>query len=207
MTTDTIEAHGAAITREAATAYLGGPLYDAIRADGYPVHTVGESLQVSYPGTPAVLATLSVEASGTTRVVHMRSSVASRKRPGSYSFGADGRLNLPGLLANLKREREAMRLELEAQRQQHLAEEAARAIAAGNVAIAESINEDHALLLPSADGYAVPYLRHGLVEPSSTADGHVLLRIRECAIDVPDELGRRLAALLTEIGKRTGKWS
>lgn len=210
MTTDaTTEAPPSTISYDAALAYLGGPLFDAVKAEGYPVSTVGKTLQVYYPGTTAVLATFGIEESAgcTTYALRMHSSVAARKRPGTYTFNEEGRVNLPGLLANLKRERDAMRLELEAQRQQHLAEEAARVIASGNVARASAINANCSLPLPSGEGDGIPYLRSGLVEPSSTVDGHVLLRIRECAIDVPVDIGQRLAALLSDVGRITGKFS
>lgn len=188
------------LTYEDALAYLGGSLFDAIKAEGHPVSTRGTSLLINYLNTTAILMELRVvEGAHNQYVIRAESSVLARKRPGVYDFNDEGRINLPGLLSVIKREREAMRLELEAEKQRHVAAEAARLVAEANEPLAAELRAIYTMppLLAAGD----PQLPIGMraVYASDEAEGQVALVLRDSVLQAPRHLARALLDALRDI--------
>lgn len=192
-------ARGAAKDYDAALAYLGGALMDALKADGFNVSTRHRMLVVAYLQTPMVLAEVTIKgnANETGYLVAVRWLAGVSRRPGLYDIDATtNRINTAGFLAAMHRETKRFADDLVAEQRRQEAEEEADRIRNANRPIADALTKLYGIA-HTPDGmtepkYTVPFLRDGEVDPADNAEGYIEFMLQPTMVRTTPELARVL---------------
>jgi hypothetical protein len=192
------------ITREAALAYLGGPLMNALAATGLGVTVRAQMLVIAYD-SDNTLATVSVQTDDKGTAIYVHWYAGYKRRPGVYSF--DGpRINVAGMMSAMQREIKRYTGHLEAERAAVAEHERFARIEAGNRPISDALTEVFGRIVRAADAdtnagavFDVAELTGGEFEPSQNIVGNVVFALKSTFLDTTPELATQLFAVLHAI--------
>lgn len=190
---------GAAKSYDAALAYLGGALMNALTSDGFKVTVIGRALAVSYLDTNYTLAEVAIASNpgGTLYLVSVRWLAGLKRRPGLYDIDTTtNRINTAGFLAAMHRETKRFAEDMERANAQRLAEAEADRIREANKPLAVALTEEYGVASViegrAEPEYTVPFLRGGEVEPADSAEGLIEFSLQPTMVRTTPELARNL---------------